>query len=75
VIPTRWSSAFDILARRLRRLQEERRLLLELQSTLGASRPRIDDPDRRGGVDDNRRAREAGATAGDAECRESEGDP
>ena len=72
VIPSRWSSAFEILRRRLRRLEEERRLLLELQSTLVAQGQRSDEPARRGGVDDVHRPDEGGAAAG--QCRESEGD-
>lgn len=73
MIPTRWSSAFEILARRLHRLEEERRLLLERQSTLVAPGQRSEVPD--GGVDEARRPRETGALAGDAECRESDADP
>ena len=67
-IPSRWSSAFEILARRLRRLEEERRLLLKLQSTLVTRGRPSDDAD--GGVDDVRRPSEPGAAAGDGHCRE-----
>jgi hypothetical protein len=72
-IPTRWSSAFEILARRLRRLEEERRLLLKLQSTLVTRGRRSDDLDPGGGVDDAHPS-ETDAAAGDAKCREAEAD-
>jgi hypothetical protein len=73
-IPTRWSSAFEILARRLRRLEEERRLLLKLQSTLVTRGRRSDDLDPRGGVDDAHHPSEPDAATGDAKCREAEAD-
>jgi hypothetical protein len=75
-IPTRWSSAFEILARRLRRLEEERRLLLKLQSSLVTRGRRTDEPDLDpgGGVDDAHHPSEPGAATGDAKCREAEAD-
>lgn len=76
-IPSRWSSAFEILARRLRRLEEERRLLLKLQSSLVTRGRRSGDPDLDpdGGVEDSHHhPSEPRAAAGDAKCREAEAD-